>query len=69
MKYKAIFLFIFLLYLLPAKIYSFQGENDPPPPTIPPPVGLPASISDKILFLIIGAILLGFFISTRKRIQ
>lgn len=68
MKYKAVCLLIFLLCLLPVKIYSFQGQG-PPPPTIPPPVGLPASISDKILFLIIGAILLGFFILTRKRIQ
>lgn len=56
---------VFLLFFLSLKIYSFQGG--PPPPTIPPPVGLPVSIDDQILFLIGTGILLGLFIVGKKK--
>jgi hypothetical protein len=59
-------LLVFLLFFFSPYIYSFQGEG-PPPPTIPPPVGLPATINDKILFLIGSGILLGLFIIAKKK--
>ncbi|MBF4464283.1 hypothetical protein [Flavobacterium sp. LC2016-12] len=65
MKCKMVLL-VFLLFFFSNYIYSFQGQG-PPPPTIPPPVGLPATINDKILFLVASAILLGFLIVNKKK--
>ena len=59
-------LLVFLCFFLPFITYSFQGGG-PPPPNIPPPVGLPATINDKILFLIASGILLGLFIVGKKK--
>lgn len=59
------FLFVSVLFLLSSTAYSFQ---DPPEPNIPPPVGLPATINDKILFLIVAGGLLGFFVLRKKKV-
>ncbi|MNX68871.1 hypothetical protein D3C86_1000700 [compost metagenome] len=64
MSHKIMFLFVFVLFLLSSTAYSFQ---DPPEPNIPPPVGLPASINEKTLFLTISGVLLGFFILRKKK--
>lgn len=66
MKCKMMMLFVFLLFFFSPFSYSFQGEG-PPPPKIPPPVGLPATINDKILFLVASGILLGFLIINKKK--
>lgn len=66
MKCKMIMLMVFLLFFLSLQVYSFQGQG-PPPPNIPPPVGLPASINDKILFLIGSGVLLGLYIIGKKK--
>jgi hypothetical protein len=65
MKCKMVLLLLLLFFFSPY-IYSFQGQG-PPPPTIPPPVGLPATINDKILFLVAFAILLCFVIVNKKK--
>jgi hypothetical protein len=65
MSHKITFFVVLVLFFLSFNIYSFQ--NGPPPPTIPPPVGLPASINEKILFLIISGVLLGFFVLRKKK--
>ncbi|QOG01285.1 hypothetical protein [Flavobacterium sp. MDT1-60] len=65
MSHKIMFLFVSVLFLLSSTAYSFQ---DPPEPNIPPPVGLPATINDKILFLIVAGGLLGFFVLRKKKV-
>ena len=57
-------LIVFAIFFLSSKVYSFQ---DPPEPNIPPPVGLPASINDKILFLIVAGGFLGFFVLRKNK--
>lgn len=65
MKNKVTFLILFALFILSSNVYSFQ---EPPEPNIPPPVGLPATINDKIIFLIIAGGVLGFFILRKKKV-
>ena len=66
MSRQILLLIVFALFFLSSNIYSFQGDG-PPPPTIPPPVGLPASINDKILFLIVAGGFLGFFVLRKNK--
>jgi hypothetical protein len=67
MKYKMMMLIVLVCFFLSLKIYAFQGGGPPSPGDIPPPVGLPATINDKILFLIASGILLGLFIIGKKK--
>ena len=64
MSHKITFFVVSVFFLLSSTAYSFQV---PPEPNIPPPVGLPASINEKILFLIISGVLLGFFILRKRK--